>query len=131
MIFKIEYWHDSKTVGNIPSNTHLWFFVDGSIGEPVETIVEEGEEDGYKNFTPTFQKSTKTYTLESNQLAEHMLDAIHRMKYFNNKQITMQNGDIATMNNVTTSVTYPFENKCFGLAKITFDIDETIVLTGC
>jgi hypothetical protein len=131
MIFKIEYWHDSKTVGNIPSNTHLWMFIDASIGEPVESVIEEGIEDGYKNFTPTFQKSTKTYTMETNQLPEFMLDAIHRMKYFNQKRITMQNGDIETMLNVRTSVNYPFDNKCFGIAKIEFDIDETIVLTGC
>lgn len=131
MIFKLEYWHDSATVGDIPSNTHLWMYIDASIGEPVESIVEEGIEDGYKNFTPTFQKSTKTYSMETNQMPEFMLDAINRMKYFNQKLITMQNGDIETMMNVKTSVSYPLDTSCFGIAKIDFDVDETIVLTGC
>ncbi len=131
MIFKIEYWHDNTQVGNIPSNFHLWFYLDGSIGEPVENIIEEGIEDGYKNFTPTFQKSTKAYTMETAQMPEHMIDAVNRMKYFNQKRITMQNGDVLEMKNVVTSISYPFDNKCFGIAKIQFDVDETIVLTGC
>lgn len=131
MIFKIEYYHTNASVGNIPSNYHLWIYVDASIGAPEETIIEEGVEDGYKNFTPTFQKSTKTYTLETSLLPEHMIDAIHRLKYFNTKKITMQNGDIEDMKNVKTSVTYPFENKCLGIAKIEFDIDETIVMVDC
>lgn len=131
MIFKIEYYHTSASVGNIPANYHLWMYVDASIGAPEESIIEEGIEDGYKNFTPTFQKSTKTYTLETSLLPEHMIDAIHRLKYFNTKNITMQNGDIEEMKNVKTSVTYPFENKCLGIAKIEFDIDETIVMVDC
>ena len=131
MIFKIEYFHSTSTVGNIPANTHFWIYLDASIGEPVETVIEEGIEDGYKNFTPTFQKSTKTYTLETTLLPEHMIDAIHRIKYFNKKEITMQNGDIVTMKNVKTSVNYPFDNKCLAIAKIEFDVDETIVLVDC
>lgn len=118
-------------VGNIPANYHLWLYVDASIGAPEETIVEEGIEDGYKNFTPTFQKSTKTYTLETTLIPEHMIDAINRMKYFNTIQIIMQNGNIETMKNVKTSVNYPFENKSLGIAKIEFDIDETIVVVDC
>lgn len=131
MIFKIEYYHTSLSVGHIPANTHFWFYVDASIGEPTETIVEEGTEDGYKNFIPTFQKSVKTYTLETSLLPEHMIDAIHRMKYFNTKSITMQNGDVQIMKNVKTSVSYPFDNKSLGIVKIEFDIDETIVMVDC
>lgn len=131
MIFKIEYWHSLASVGLIPSNTHFWLYVDASIGEPVESVIEEGLEDGYKNFTPTFQKSTKTYTLETNLIPEFLMDAIHRLKYFNEKRITMQNGDVETMLNVKTSVNYPFDNKCLCIGKIEFDVDETIILTGC
>jgi hypothetical protein len=131
MIFKIEYWHDSLQIGNIPANSHMWMYLDASIGAPVETIEEEGIEDGYKNFTPTFQKSTKTYRLETNVMPEHMVDAIHRMKYFNHKQITMQNGDIEQIKNVKTSVDYPFDSTCLSVASIEFDIDEVIVITDC
>lgn len=131
MIFKIEYWHDSLSVGTIPANTHFWVYLDASIGEPKESITEEGIEDGYKNFIPDFQKSTKTYILETNLIPEYLVDAIHRMKYFNTRQITMQNGDVETMYNLKTSVTYPFDNKCLAIAKIEFDIDETIVMVDC
>jgi hypothetical protein len=131
MIFKIEYYHSSAVVGNIPANTHFWMYLDGSIGEPVESVVDEGTEDGYKNFTPTFQKSTKTYTLETVLIPEYLVDAIHRMKYFNTKEITMINGDIEPMKNVKTSVSYPFDNKSLAIAKIEFDIDEMIVVVDC
>lgn len=131
MILKIEYYHTSAVVGNIPANYHFWIYLDASIGEPEETIVEEGVEDGYKNFTPIFQKSTKTYKLETTLLPEHMIDAINRIKYFNTKIITLQNEDSFEMKNVKTSVTYPFENKCLGISKIEFDIDETIVMIDC
>lgn len=131
MIFKIEYYHSSSAVGIIPANYHFWMYLDASIGEPKETIIEEGKEDGYKNFTPTFQKSTKTYTLETNLLPEHMIDAIHRIKYFDTRLITMQNGDIETMKNVKTSVEYPFDNKCLAIAKIEFDVDEVVTMVDC
>lgn len=131
MIFKIEYYHSSAQVGIIPANTHFWMYLEGSIGEPVESVVEEGTEDGYKNFTPTFQKSTKTYTLETILIPEYLVDAIHRMKYFNTKHITMINGKIEPMKNVKTSVSYPFDNKSLAIAKIEFDIDEMIVVVDC
>jgi len=128
--FKIEYW-SSKKIGVIAANKHFWMFLDLTIGEPVETALEEGEEDGYKNFTPTFQKSTKTYTAETGLMGENSIDAVHRMKYYDDKWITLQTGEVVEMLNVKTSVEYPFDNKCFGIVRIEFDIDETIVITGC
>lgn len=127
---KIEYW-STKKVGDVPAGLHFWMFLDVSIQEPVETMLEEGIEDGYKNFIPDFQKSTKTYTAETGLCSEYVIDAIHRMKYFEEKRLTLQTSEIVEMKNVETSVDYPFEDKCFGIARIKFDIDETVVVTGC
>lgn len=128
--FKITYL-SSKKVGDIPAGLTFWMYLDLEIGEPVEVALEEGEEDGYKNFTPTFQKSTKTYTAETGLLSEFSIDAIHRMKYFDDIHLTLQTGEIVEMKNVKSEVNYPFDNKCFGIARIQFDIDETVVITGC
>ena len=128
--FKIEYW-STKRIGEIPANLHFWMYLDLQIGEPFETALEQGEEDGYKNFTPTFQKSTKTYVAETELQSEYQIDAIHRMKYYEEKWITLQTGEVVEMLNVKTSVEYPFDSKCFGIVKIELDIDETIVVTGC
>jgi hypothetical protein len=128
--FKIEYW-STKKMGDIPANLHFWFYIDATVGKPIETSIEEGEEDGYKNFTPTFQKSTKTYKLETGLLSEYMIDAINRMKYYEEKRLTLQTGEIVEMYNVKTSVNYPFADECLGLMTVEFDIDESIVVTGC
>lgn len=130
MYYKISY-QSSKIVGTIPANYPFWFWIDAVFAEPEETVFEEGEEDGEKNFYPTFQKSTKTYNLETSLVPESVIDAITRMKYFDTKTITLPDGTVYNMNNVKTAVNYPFSEKCYGIVTITFDINEVIVLTGC
>jgi hypothetical protein len=128
--FKIEY-YSAKTVGSIPPNYHFWFYIDAEIGEPVEDYFEEGEEDGSKNFVPFFQKSTKKYIMETVLVPEHIIDAIHRLKLFETVNITTPIGDVWEMKNIKTDVNYPFPNKTYGISRIEFDLDESIVLTGC
>ncbi len=130
MYYKIEY-YSSKAVGDIPAGYHFWFWLKSTFAEPEELIVEKGVEDGYQNFTPSFQKSTKTYILESELIPQYFIDAINRMKYFETKEITLPNLTVYTMNNVKTEPTYPFSSKCYGIVRITFDIDEVLVVTGC
>jgi len=130
MFYKLEY-YSNKAVGNIPSGFHFWFYIDAAFAENAELVIEEGDEDGYLNFYPTFQKSTKNYTLETVLIPENIIDAINRFKYFQVKTITIPDGTIHTMNNVKTSMSYPFDDKCFAIAKISFDIDEVLILTGC
>jgi hypothetical protein len=130
MYYKIEY-YSTKEIGGIPANTHFWFWLDAAFANPEESIFEEGLEDGQKAFTPTFQKSTKTYTLQTNLIYENLVDAINWMKYFNVKTITMPDGTAYTMNNVKTEIEDPFGDGCSALGNIIFDINEVLVVTGC
>jgi hypothetical protein len=130
MYYKIQY-YSTKAVGVIPANLNFWFWLDANFAESNENVLEQGIEDGYQNFIPTFRKSTKTYTLETNLIPENLIDAINRMKYFETKEITMPDGTVYTMNNVKTEMNYPFDDKCYAIAKIIFDIDEVLVVTGC
>jgi hypothetical protein len=128
--FKIEHYSDCQ-VGEIPANYHFWFYLDAEIGEPTEEYMEEGEEDGNKNFIPTFQKSIKKYFMETVLIPSHLIDAIHRLKFFKYVTVTTPIGDIWTMKNIKTEVNYPFSNKTYGIMKIEFDIDEVLTITGC
>lgn len=128
--FRIDYVSDCA-VGSIPSGYAFWLYLDGELGEPIEEAVEEGEEDGAKNFIPFFRKSTKKYYLETDQIPVHVIDAINRIKYFSTVTITNSLGEVKTMKNIKTDVTYPFTDKTYGIVKIEFDIDEVLMVTGC
>lgn len=128
--FKIEHW-STCAVGDIPANYHFWFYIDAEIGEPTEEYTEEGEEDGNKNFIATFKKSVKKYFMETVQIPEHLIDAIHRLKFYEFVTVTTPIGDVWTMHNIKTEVNYPFSNKTYGIVKIEFDIDESLVVSGC
>lgn len=128
--FKLEYYSDCA-VGEIPANYHFFYWIDAQIGEPHEDYLEEGEEDGYKKFIPTFKKSVKKYFMETGEIPEYLIDAINRMKMFNHVSVTNSLNETWSMYNIKTEITYPFPNKCYGIMKIEFDIDETVVVTGC
>lgn len=128
--FKLEYYSDCA-VGDIPADTHFWFYIDAEVGEPHEDYIEEGEEDGFKKFIATFKKSVKKYFMETSLIPEHLIDAINRMKLFKYVTITTPLDETSTMKNIKTEVNYPFSNKCYGIMRIEFDIDETLVVTGC
>lgn len=129
-IFKITFSSDCR-VGAIPANKPFWFYLDAEIGEPTEEYTEEGEEDGLKNFIPTFQKSVKKYFMETVLIPSHFIDSIHRLKFFKYVTVTTPIGDIWNMKNIKTEVNYPFSNKTYGIMKIEFDIDEVLTVTGC
>ena len=128
--FKIEY-SSTKPVGEIPANYPFWFYLDAEIGEPTEEYTEEGEEDSSKNFIPFFRKSVKKYVMETGLLPTHLIDAIHRSKYFETVTVTTSTNDVWTMKNIETEVSYPFPDKTYGIVKIKFDIDEVLIMTGC
>lgn len=127
-VYKIKYWSDCA-IGYIPADTYFWFYIDADELPTEEGLIEEGIEDGYRNFKPIFQKSTKIYNLQTNLIGQTLIDTINTFKYFNNKQITFPNGDIFDMHNVKTEIEHPFDTS-LAIAKITFDIDETIVVNG-
>lgn len=130
---KLEYWNTCD-LGDIPysviDDLKFTIYLDADVSEPFEEYEEEGEEDGFKEFTPTFRRSTKKYKIKTDLLPESLIDALQRMKLHNNIQLTYKTGQVETIYHVTIETDYPFDDR-YAKATITFDIGEKIIVGKC
>jgi hypothetical protein len=130
---KLEY-TNTCDLGEIPysSVADLLFliYLDADVTETFEEYEEEGEEDGFKEFTPTFRRTTKKYKIKTDLLPEHLIDALQRMKLHDSIQLTFKTGQVETIYHVTVETDYPFDDR-YAKATITFDIGERVVVGKC
>jgi hypothetical protein len=130
---KLEY-TNSCDLGEIPYSVidDLVFviYLDADVSETFEEYEEEGEENGYKEFTPTFRRTTKKYKIKTDLLPEHLIDALQRMKLHDTITLTFKTGQVETINHVTIETDYPFDDR-YAKAVITFDIGEKVVVGKC
>jgi len=121
-------------LGGIPysdlADLYLYIYLDGEIVQPEHELVEEGEEDGYKNFIPTMKKTAKTYTIRTEVQPEHALDALQMMKLHDEIYLITKNGEEQRIYNVMIENEYPFDDS-YGTALITFDMGEIAYTNTC
>lgn len=127
---KITY-SNTTDLGDIPYSTitNLLFdiYLDADVSESFEEYTEEGAEDGYKEFIPTFRRATKKYKIKTDLLPEHLVDALQRMKLHDIIFITYKTGQQEVMRHVSVEADYPFDDR-YAKVIITFDIGEIIVV---
>lgn len=129
-LLKLEYWNTCDIGGLIYQfGYHNIMYFDLDVGKPVIETIEEGVEDGEKNFISHFTKMVKKYKIET-ILPEYQFDAINFAALHDYKQITLNNGESARC------LTFQVENKGWDdngadvQVEISFSVDY-IIKTNC
>lgn len=102
--------------------------------EPMESAfpyTEKGQENGDGRFIPTFRRQDKTYLIETLLLPDFMIDVLHRLKMHNTILLVDNEGVIWEVKNIDVDHDWQFEDKYYALARITVDLGEEAVITGC
>lgn len=130
---KFEYWNTCD-LGYIyyQGGQHFIFYLDADVLEPFHEDVEDGQENGDGEFIPTYRKQTKRYRIRTGLLSDYLIDAIQRMKLNDNIELTFKTGEVEQIYNVDIDVEWQFEKYLQqGMATITFDMREGVLLTSC
>jgi hypothetical protein len=106
----------------------LWFK-----SEPMEETYPEkveGFENGEGTLVKTFIRQTKTYTSKTFEMPGYMVDVFNRMKLHSFIQLTDLVGDINGVLNL--AIEHEWQDPGYSaLITLTFDYDETAVISGC
>ena len=127
---KLEYWN-SCDIGGLLYQTGYKniMYLDVDAGKPVFETIEEGQEDGDKNFVSFYTKMVKKYKIET-ILPEYQFDVINFASIHDYKQITLNNGESSRC------LTFQVENKGWDnngadvQVEISFSVDY-ITKTNC
>ena len=129
-MLKLEYWN-SCDIGNIiyqfGYKNVMYFNLD--VGVPVFETIEEGVEDGDKNFIPQFTKMIKKYKFYT-LLPEYQFDVLNFASLHDYKMITLANEESSRC------LTFQVENKGWDnngsdvQVEVSFSVDY-IVKTNC
>jgi len=120
---KLEWWN-SCDIDDILYQTDFKqrMFLKCDVGKPVYPVDEEGSNDGDGEFTPTFQKWQKQYSLTF-LIYEYQMDAISLIPLHDNIWITLQNGESAKIKDIVINEPSWSECGCFATLKIDYLID--------
>jgi hypothetical protein len=102
--------------------------------ETMETsfpIEEEGVKNGEGRFIRTFARQTKKYSVKTVQVPSYMVDFFNRAIFHDNIFLTDTVGDINEVMNLEVSHEWFENDRYYALITLTFDYDETFVISGC
>ena len=121
--------------GNIPpmffpSGHTEKLILDAALAPTGEDVFEEGEE-ALHEFVPTFQRSTKKYTLETAPISDTTLEEIHRLPMYESVSVTLHDGEKVRMRNIEVEHSYPFPDAQLAMAEIRFDKGEVLTKKAC
>lgn len=128
---KLEFWSDCS-LGAIYYGTDMHFiiYLDADVEQMFFEESEEGQENGDGDFVPSFRRQLKRYKIITQELPEHMVDALYRMKLNDYIQLTWKTGEIDDIYNIQVEHEW-FAEKTYAIVTITFDMDEKCVTGGC
>lgn len=99
--------------------------------EPTFPYTEKGQENGYGQFVPTFQRQDKLYLIRTGLIPQHIVDVLHRLKLHDTITLTDLVGDSFTVKEIDTEHEWQFQDRYYAIATITVNLNEGIVVTGC
>ena len=99
--------------------------------EPSFPLEEEGQKNGEGRFVKTFARQTKKYLARTKAMPDYMVDVFHRLRLHDTITLTDLVGDTNTVYNLEVEHEWLFDDKYYAKAELTFDYDETVVLSGC
>ena len=130
---KFEYWNECD-LGNIyyQGGQHFIFYLDGDVLEPFHEDVEDGQENGDGDFTPTYRRQVKRYRIRTSLVPDYLIDAMQRMKLHDHIILTFKTGEVERLYNLDIEADWQFEKYSWqGTVVLTFDMDEKVVLGAC
>lgn len=107
----------------------LWF--ESETMEPAFPTEEEGQKNGEGRFARTFARQTKKYLARTKEMPDFMVDVFNRMKLHDTIQLIDLVGDTHNVYNLEVEHEWLFEDKYYAKIDLTFDYDETVVVSGC
>ena len=99
--------------------------------EPTFPYTEKGQENGYGQFVPTFQRQDKLYLIRTGLIPQHIVDVLHRLKLHDTVTLTDLVGDSFTVKEIDTEHEWQFQDRYYAIATVTVNLGEDIVITGC
>ncbi|MEN6569060.1 MAG: hypothetical protein ABFC18_03505, partial [Rikenellaceae bacterium] len=99
--------------------------------EPTFPYTEKGQENGYGQFVPTWQRQEKNYIIRTLLIPQFIVDVLHRLKLHDTVEIIDLVGDTWTVKSIDVEHDWQFDDKYYALATLTVDLNETIVITAC
>lgn len=99
--------------------------------EPTFPYTEKGQENGYGQFVPTFQRQDKVYLIRTMLIPQHIVDVLHRLKLHDTVTLTDLVGDSFTVKEIDTEHEWQFQDRYYAIATVTVNLGEDIVITGC
>jgi hypothetical protein len=106
-------------------------FLETETMEPAFPYVEKGQENGYGQFIPTFQRQEKNYIIRTKLVPQFIVDVLHRLKLHDTIYIIDLVGDLLIVKGIDIEHEWQFDDKYYALATITVDPGEEIVTTAC
>ena len=103
------------------------------LSEPMETsfpIEEEGVKNGEGLFVPTFRRQSKKYIARIANMPDFMVDVFNRMRLHDTVLLTDLVGDQNEVFNLEVEHEWT-DDKYYALITLTFDYDETVIISGC
>lgn len=104
-------------------------YLDADVSKPEYELIEEGEDNGDGEFTATFQKWQKKYTIEF-YAQEFLVDALTLMALHDQITITLKNGEASNVKDIEIDPKWDSDIECWALVTIKF-ATEYVVKRGC
>ena len=125
--------YNSCDLGNLLYQTSWQQFawIDSETMEPSFPLVDEGATNGEGRFIRTFARQVKKYSVKTLPLPAYMVEVFNRMLLHDNIFLTDTLGDENEVLNLEVENEWFETDKNYALITLTFDYDETFVVSGC
>lgn len=131
---KIKYRNSCDLAGSVftQSATNFWYvqYFDVDIGTPTYELVEEGGEDGHKNFRKDLQRLAKKYTFTT-VVPEYLFDALNHITLHDTIFITTKLDERSRVFNFTVSSPDWIGDGEYCQVTCTFNVDYSISTNCC
>lgn len=107
----------------------LW--IESETMEPLFPLKEEGQENAEGRFVRTFGRQVKKYIARTKTMPDYMVDVFNRMRLHDTISLIDLVGDQNTVYNLETEHEWLFDDKYYAKIDLTFDYDETVLVSGC
>jgi hypothetical protein len=129
---QIKYRNSCDLAGSVFQKPEVDFYyvlyLDSDVGTPTFETIDEGREDGEKNFISDFKKSTKRYQFNT-VVPEYQLDALMSIMLHDTVQVKLKNGENNRVFNFTVTPADWINENIINVT-ISFTVNYDIA-TGC
>ena len=128
---KIKYRNSCDFGGTIFQQPGFWYvmYLPVDVGKSMFEFVEEGREDGEKNFITDFKRTQKVYEFNT-IVSDFQLDALASIAMHDTIEVTLRNGEVARVHNFKLTQNGWNDNGSEVNVTVNFTVKYDVV-TGC